>query len=770
MDPWDGQVANSMTSSEADAETSLPSTTLTTPPPTEARELFTASESSKPSRPQTTRIPYALSSQSSETIVGDEYNAAITESSWSGTTYTEDNQVRSVSLLDNELVTRSRPGSENIISTPDLPVVAGLKTSLSTNNAPSSASPILGSLPTRQRSTNIPKFGTSRDTVRHRKLQDLTKHNQLERGSAPWSVYNLRTPGTVCAFCAVTFTGPLHKEDAIRHTRDLHLSHRKNQTSNPKQFAMTETYDIDMVAPGSIIAECNLSTRMSANRKDLRLSVSQPRLVPCDNRAIPEKQLLFLLDTLDPQACMGRANDFFNGLDTIVGNLLERCPGDVAVQGMQRALARLDQLYRLNFGTPSSSDQWSTATEISYSSTRSPSGDNRATSLSYTGGTGSAGGLNDCPDEPVKSIPNGQEQLVPNAPLNDLDNGSKRTKAKCKNRPLGCPIKKHYVIHNQVSSCNFTGAANMWGVAKHLKSLAHIHSLPFLALCRNCWKYTKSEVAYQEDHRPGRCQHAGQPRGPRVEKYWCDLYIEIYPTLERIPRPFVDDMTWRPAASMRNTDTIAVRDNDDLELNFNSAPEFQSFLEFEPTHLPDELPMAFTVPNQTHLVTIEAAEAAAIELYSQMFLEHVHQPFDINDHHMRRLMDHADETDVNAFSNAFRTRLHQLIQSSRQQQLEGVIPDLILPPAPEIFTSHALGDHDRWLEQFPVPEEMINATPPYQFLPDEQLSVDHGPYQDIESLDFLYTGLTFDPESDFPPTQYPMGPISLDGTQTTISV
>lgn len=51
---------------------------------------------------------------------------------------------------------------------------------------------------------------------------------------------------------------------------------------------------------------------------------SQPRLIACDHPHISHDRLLFLLNSLNPQAYPERTNNFFNGLDIITGNLQER--------------------------------------------------------------------------------------------------------------------------------------------------------------------------------------------------------------------------------------------------------------------------------------------------------------------------------------------------------------------------------------------------------------------------------------------------------------
>jgi hypothetical protein len=51
---------------------------------------------------------------------------------------------------------------------------------------------------------------------------------------------------------------------------------------------------------------------------------SQLRLIQCDNPMIPQDLILFVLNSLDPHTHPDRANNFFNGLDLIVGNLQDR--------------------------------------------------------------------------------------------------------------------------------------------------------------------------------------------------------------------------------------------------------------------------------------------------------------------------------------------------------------------------------------------------------------------------------------------------------------
>jgi hypothetical protein len=52
--------------------------------------------------------------------------------------------------------------------------------------------------------------------------------------------------------------------------------------------------------------------------------IPRPRLVDGDHSHVSHDRLLFFLNSLDPQQHVGRANDFFNAMDIIVGNLFER--------------------------------------------------------------------------------------------------------------------------------------------------------------------------------------------------------------------------------------------------------------------------------------------------------------------------------------------------------------------------------------------------------------------------------------------------------------
>ncbi|KAF2691476.1 hypothetical protein K458DRAFT_975 [Lentithecium fluviatile CBS 122367] len=242
-------------------------------------------------------------------------------------------------------------------------------------------------------------------------------------------------------------------------------------------------------------------------------------------------RLLKMLAVLNPQTNPSRANSFFNGLDILVGDLRNRFPNDYVVFGLVRALERLELFYQLNFVKASTNlNQWSLvsgeaedgtdgaiAKDESHIADCSPSGLNSATA-SHPGQHSKDG-----------QFTSGDQNSNEGPRLS----GKRRIQLQKKGRRLACPIRRHQEVHGQDITCGFDGAANMWGVTQHLRTLKHSH--PFIALCRHCWIYVTDQEEYHNVHKNSLCALDSQPRGLRVPELWQKLYRSIYPGSNRIP-------------------------------------------------------------------------------------------------------------------------------------------------------------------------------------------------------------------------------------------
>lgn len=204
-------------------------------------------------------------------------------------------------------------------------------------------------------------------------------------------------------------------------------------------------------------------------------------------------------------------------------------PDDLLTLGMQNALVRLEHQYLLNCGHHASetgqSDLSSNiitcapATDGDASSSSQPSGTSSSTTQKDS--TTQLGKGSDAPDQEI-SAPNRQQDAI-------QTRSGRRKEKKKSNRPLACPIKKHYEAHNQQPLCDFKGVGYMSEVAQHLRTRVHRPFLPVLTLCRACWAYAISEGEYNNVHRNGRCNQGEQPRKEKSAEIWLDLYRKIYP-------------------------------------------------------------------------------------------------------------------------------------------------------------------------------------------------------------------------------------------------
>ncbi|KAF2792952.1 hypothetical protein K505DRAFT_48118 [Melanomma pulvis-pyrius CBS 109.77] len=410
--------------------------------------------------------------------------------------------------------------------------------------------------------------------------------SMFQNGPDPWSQYSRRDPGTMCALCGHRFTGSSHKVNARRHVRNSHasLQHsfftaRENPLGMsvlkdgkhchglgqgvgwPTPESITPSFGIgrlhsatsakypDLSLPGSSLQ--NLATYKSSHiftvsspiQASAAASTSNPFSVDFDHQSYVQERMAYLISQLDPRTYPNRVNDFFNGLDIVIGDLRERFPDDLLTLGMQNALVRLENQYLLNcVHNASKTSQSELSSNID---TCAPAIDGEASSSTQPSGASSSTTQKDSTTRPVNgSDAPDQETSTPNRQQDAIQARSGRRKEKKKkNRPLACPIKKHYEAHNQRPLCDFKGGY-MSEVAQHLRTRVHRPFLPILTLCRACWAYAISEGEYNNVHRNGHCNQGEQPRKEKAAEIWLDLYRKIYPQSERIPSPYVDDRTW----------------------------------------------------------------------------------------------------------------------------------------------------------------------------------------------------------------------------------
>lgn len=223
-------------------------------------------------------------------------------------------------------------------------------------------------------------------------------------------------------------------------------------------------------------------------------------------------------------------------------NVLMKCdlhsPDDVMVQGIRKALARLEQLHQLNFRRyASESNQWTSVVTPMAPDNCAPSEGQCNVSLQGRSNTSPSGPNDGNSHSESNSSINSNRGQVPNSLRNSLEKDVRHKNRKHATRLLACPIRKDCEVHDQRPSCSFDGAVNMWGVTQHLKTRVHRQFLPFLTLCRFCWEYSINQEDYDNVHRHGRCQQTAQPRGSKVADSWQGLYGKIFPQSVRIPSP-----------------------------------------------------------------------------------------------------------------------------------------------------------------------------------------------------------------------------------------
>lgn len=218
-------------------------------------------------------------------------------------------------------------------------------------------------------------------------------------------------------------------------------------------------------------------------------------------------------------------------------------------------------------------------------------------------------------------------------------------------------------------------------------------------------------------------------------------------------------------------------DADDLELDFNTLPGSQAFLEVETTLAPD-IPLAVPATlNHTQRTIMQNAEAAALRLYFQMHCEHMNQP-GTDSQHMVYIVRHASQVFIDVFSDTLHARLNASIPPHRTRVSEDPrqnLTPIIMPDSLALTTSS--GDVSG-LEQLPAlegSEETRGTIPPFQSLSHEEPSTEHDLFQhdglsNLTSTGFDYYLPTFYPEIDLAQTPHQLASFGIEETQSMISI
>lgn len=208
------------------------------------------------------------------------------------------------------------------------------------------------------------------------------------------------------------------------------------------------------------------------------------------------------------------------------------------VSGIQNALTRVENIWRLNFGT----------SLIQAADCAARSNSEGAQVCKITQHCGHTTPLNDPPRPLLENDSSGNPNVI-HSKLNgsgerdsrpsekSLESEERREDTKHNTPLLGCPFQKESEVHDRGNSCSFRGAPNMWSLTQHLKTRAHPETRSCLTLCRKCWEYTMDPTRYQTFHHLGHCRRTSQPRNLRVAEHWRSLYRTVCPASERIPSP-----------------------------------------------------------------------------------------------------------------------------------------------------------------------------------------------------------------------------------------
>ncbi|KAH7065766.1 hypothetical protein BKA63DRAFT_496371 [Paraphoma chrysanthemicola] len=439
-----------------------------------------------------------------------------------------------------------------------------------------------------------------------------------------------------------------------------------------------------------------------------------PQIVPsyiiqCDNPAIAPSRLSFLLDALNPLVHPCTANNFFNGLDLIIGSLASRFPDDAVVLGLIDAIRLLDRLCIVNFDPFSMSfDRWASADASTTSgSCGAPTdqvqnflGESSDAVPSHAVGNGT----------PTPSAPSPPKESSPDQPFNPTIAPVPRDRRKkARGRLLACPVHKNGQLRLVETSCNFSGADTMWAITQHLNSRRHQQDVSFVRVCRTCWTYVTNVTEYGMHHNHGRCLQVTQPRGDRVIAQWYSLYVQLYPYAAHLPSPYIDEATTIPRESAQNRNAALIEPVSAPEFDFNNLPSDQSFLDVHPTAFNDGIQHMSPVFQDSNIDVRPQAEDSAIRLFTQMLGEHVHQSHDLVNHYVDQFMRSAQRMnldDIDAFADRFYAQANDLMQRLRNQGDPG---------RPRRYGSTpqdlVLGSSDFWIGQFPVPLHLQGPLP-----------------------------------------------------------
>jgi hypothetical protein len=148
-----------------------------------------------------------------------------------------------------------------------------------------------------------------------------------------------KRPGSVCSFCGVVFTAPHHQSRVVEHIRRRHLHMQQNASTavnrtTPaselhKMVQVNISYEMFKLSSkhsiGAIRASSSHTSKLRGGKIIAPIMPAHKDLVVQQtSRAEPYDRTLAILSSLHPFIDAKRPNDFFNTLDLIAANLLER--------------------------------------------------------------------------------------------------------------------------------------------------------------------------------------------------------------------------------------------------------------------------------------------------------------------------------------------------------------------------------------------------------------------------------------------------------------
>ncbi|CAO2649633.1 Nn.00g070180.m01.CDS01 [Neocucurbitaria sp. VM-36] len=591
----------------------------------------------------------ASSSLHSRTVVDSSFSSVMAES-WSASTFAESTRKatadeRHLSLpANNETPKETYPVPNNELQLSSTPPKADLE-KLETECV------IKGSGQSSERSTSQCPLGDH--LKRMGKDSPFTRWLMEDPSQAPWTIYHLRTSGTVCSFCGSSYTGPDHKQKAIDHTREMHLTPQGLPVAGKARAILHPKGPQDISRAGTAQASVTPSTTYFRSGAGLCWPAGHPLKLASDLNAIGTKwqdelslrtratkvkslsscigsyshehhptdpkvllySILSILNTSDSGFDSERANDFFNGLDLVADDLKHRFPRSDVAQGMQDALASLESAFDLDSSrkvartrqrpTAPSGARTCPASQNAAMKTRP----NSSSTLMGASRPTIIGSRNN-------GQTNGQQHSSTNGSDLTVTVRVQKRKPKLKTRLLACTIRKDDEVHGRFLSCHYEGAANMSSLKQHLMNRDHRRSYPFIDFCRTCSEYVVDGFEWQTLHETKQCiQQTGVPnrqiRGFRVGQQWQGLYQKMFLESERLPSPYVDDPTWRPKMSASSGQGIQLSIlNETPEFNFNEPRSNAPFLRRE-LRAPQDMTM--TAPTQANTPPSQNASDIGLE-------------------------------------------------------------------------------------------------------------------------------------------------------------